>query len=49
MERHKFTAGQAFDRLRTASMNLHRKLREVARDSARPARRSTARSTAARL
>ena len=32
MERHKVTAGQAFDRLRTASMNLNRKLREVARD-----------------
>lgn len=32
MERHKFTAGQAFDRLRTASMNLNRKLRDVARD-----------------
>ena len=32
MERHKFTAGQAFDRLRTASMNLHRKLREVAKE-----------------
>jgi GAF domain-containing protein len=32
MERHKLTAGQAFDRLRTASMNLNRKLRDVARD-----------------
>jgi GAF domain-containing protein len=32
MERHKFTAGQAFDRLRTASMSLNRKLRDVARD-----------------
>lgn len=32
MERHKFTAGQAFDRLRSASMNLNRKLRDVARD-----------------
>jgi GAF domain-containing protein len=32
MERHKFTAGQAFDRLRAASMNLNRKLREVAKD-----------------
>jgi len=32
MERNKFTAGQAFDRLRTASMNLNRKLRDVARD-----------------
>jgi len=32
MERHKFTAGQAFDRLRTASMNVNRKLRDVARD-----------------
>ena len=32
MERHKFTAGQAFDRLRTASMNLNRKLRDVAKD-----------------
>jgi sigma-B regulation protein RsbU (phosphoserine phosphatase) len=30
MERHKFTAGQAFDRLRTSSMNLNRKLRDVA-------------------
>ena len=32
MERNKFTAGQAFDRLRTASMNLNRKLRDVAKD-----------------
>ena len=32
MERHQLTAGQAFDRLRTASMNLNRKLRDVARD-----------------
>ena len=32
MERHKFTAGQAFDRLRTASMNLNGKLRDVAKD-----------------
>lgn len=32
MERHKFTAGQAFDRLRKVSMNLNRKLRDVARD-----------------
>jgi hypothetical protein len=32
MERHKFTAGQAFDRLRTVSMNLNRKLRDVARE-----------------
>jgi GAF domain-containing protein len=32
MERHKFTAGQAFDRLRTASMNLNRKLRDVAKE-----------------
>jgi sigma-B regulation protein RsbU (phosphoserine phosphatase) len=32
MERHKFTAGQAFDRLKAASMNLNRKLRDVARD-----------------
>lgn len=32
MERHKLTAGQAFDRLRTASMNLNRKLRDVAKD-----------------
>lgn len=32
MERNKFTAGQAFDRLRAASMNLNRKLRDVARD-----------------
>jgi GAF domain-containing protein len=32
MERHKLTAGQAFDRLRSASMNLNRKLRDVARD-----------------
>ena len=32
MERHKFTAGQAFDRLRRASMNLNRKLRDVASD-----------------
>jgi len=32
MERHKLTAGQAFDRLRKASMNLNRKLRDVARD-----------------
>lgn len=34
MERNKFTAGQAFDRLRTASMNLNRKLRDVAQDLA---------------
>ena len=34
MERNKFTAGQAFDRLRTASMNLNRKLRDVANDLA---------------
>ena len=34
MERNKFTAGQAFDRLRTASMNLNRKLRDVAKDLA---------------
>ena len=34
MERNKFTAGQAFDRLRTASMNLNRKLRDVAKDVA---------------
>ena len=32
MERNKFTAGQAFDRLRTASMNLNRKLHDVAKD-----------------
>ena len=32
MERHKLTSGQAFDRLRTASMNLNRKLRDVAKD-----------------
>jgi len=32
MERHKVTAGQAFDRLRTASMNVNRKLRDVARE-----------------
>jgi GAF domain-containing protein len=32
MERNKFTAGQAFDRLRTASMNLNRKLRDVAEE-----------------
>lgn|GEM_PF-1080344 len=32
MERNKFTAGQAFDRLRAASMNLNRKLRDVAKD-----------------
>lgn len=32
MERHRLTAGQAFDRLRTASMNLNRKLRDVAKD-----------------
>jgi len=32
MERHRFTAGQAFDRLRTASMNLNGKLRDVAKD-----------------
>jgi GAF domain-containing protein len=32
MERHKFTAGQAFDRLRTSSMNLNRKLRDVAKE-----------------
>jgi len=34
MERNKFTAGQAFDRLRAASMNLNRKLRDVAKDLA---------------
>jgi GAF domain-containing protein len=32
MERHRFTPGQAFDRLRLASMSLNRKLRDVARD-----------------
>lgn len=32
MERNKFTAGMAFDRLRMASMNLNRKLRDVARE-----------------
>ena len=32
MERHEFTAGQAFDRLRSASMNMNRKLRDVATD-----------------
>lgn len=32
MERNKFSAGQAFDRLRAASMNLNRKLRDVAKD-----------------
>lgn len=32
MERHKVTAGQAFDRLRAASMNVNRKLRDVARE-----------------
>ena len=32
MERNKYTAGQAFDRLRTASMNLNRKLHDVAKD-----------------
>ena len=32
MERNKFTAGQAFDRLRAASMNLNRKLHDVAKD-----------------
>ena len=32
MERNRFTAGQAFDRLRSASMNLNRKLHDVAKD-----------------
>jgi GAF domain-containing protein len=41
MERHKVTAGQAFDRLRTASMNLNRKLREVAKDLSDTGQEST--------
>ena len=32
MERRKLTAGQAFDRLRSASMNLNRELVRVARE-----------------
>ncbi len=32
MERNRLTAGQAFDRLRSASMNLNRKLHDVAKD-----------------